>query len=163
ELGVRLDASTHHFALLGRSFAGYIPIELGPIDLFVRHQAIDRRVMRSKRLLPAKHHHCRRLPTALVGVAETFPQRCDSWPLNRCVLRVDSKSRRLDRAPHIRHRGSLRKPPSPPEPPMSAPRPLVGRDQSENEQLARIRAGDVGAFEALFKSFYAELVGFVES
>ncbi|HZS60790.1 MAG TPA: sigma-70 family RNA polymerase sigma factor [Gemmatimonadaceae bacterium] len=46
---------------------------------------------------------------------------------------------------------------------MSAPRPLVGRDQSENEQLARIRAGDVGAFEALFKSFYAELVGFVES
>jgi len=46
---------------------------------------------------------------------------------------------------------------------MSAPRPLVGRDQSEQEQLASIRAGDVGAFEALFKSFYPELRGFVET
>ena len=46
---------------------------------------------------------------------------------------------------------------------MSVPRQLVGSDKSEHEQVARIRAGDVGAFESLFKNYYLELRGFVES
>lgn len=46
---------------------------------------------------------------------------------------------------------------------MSAPRQLVGRDPSELELLTRIRAGDVGAFESLFKAYYPELRGFVET
>jgi RNA polymerase sigma-70 factor (ECF subfamily) len=46
---------------------------------------------------------------------------------------------------------------------MSAPRPLVGSDQSENEQVARIRAGDVQAFESLFKAYYPDLRTFVDT
>jgi len=46
---------------------------------------------------------------------------------------------------------------------MSTPRPLVESSQSEQEQLARIRAGDVRAFEALFLSYYPDLRAFVAS
>jgi RNA polymerase sigma-70 factor (ECF subfamily) len=46
---------------------------------------------------------------------------------------------------------------------MAAPRPLVGRTQSEQEQVARIRAGDVRAFESLFKSYYPDLRAFVDT
>jgi RNA polymerase sigma-70 factor (ECF subfamily) len=46
---------------------------------------------------------------------------------------------------------------------MSAPRQLVGSDQSENEQVARIRAGDVLAFESLFKAYYPDLRTFVDT
>ncbi len=46
---------------------------------------------------------------------------------------------------------------------MSAPRQLVGRDQSELEQVARIRAGDADAFASLFKTYYPDLRTFVDS
>jgi len=46
---------------------------------------------------------------------------------------------------------------------MSVPRQLVGTDQSEHEQVASIRAGDVRAFEALFKAHYPGLRAFVDT
>jgi RNA polymerase sigma-70 factor (ECF subfamily) len=46
---------------------------------------------------------------------------------------------------------------------MAVPRSLVGRTQSEQEQVARIRAGDVQAFESLFKSYYPDLRTFVDT
>jgi len=46
---------------------------------------------------------------------------------------------------------------------MAVPRPIVGRTQLEQEQVARIRAGDVQAFESLFKSHYADLRNFVDT
>ena len=46
---------------------------------------------------------------------------------------------------------------------MSVPRQLVGSDQSELEQVARIRAGDARAFEALFKAYHPDLRAFVDT
>jgi RNA polymerase sigma-70 factor (ECF subfamily) len=46
---------------------------------------------------------------------------------------------------------------------MAVPRPIVGRTQSEQDQVARIRAGDVQAFESLFKSYYPDLRTFVDT
>jgi RNA polymerase sigma-70 factor (ECF subfamily) len=46
---------------------------------------------------------------------------------------------------------------------MSAPRRLVGSDQSEHEHVARIRAGDVRAFESLFRTYYPDLRTFVDT
>jgi RNA polymerase sigma-70 factor (ECF subfamily) len=45
---------------------------------------------------------------------------------------------------------------------MSAP-PLLGSERSEHELVARICAGDVGAFESLFKAYHPALRTFVDA